>query len=184
MSIKHGILALLTQGPAYGLQLRNELHARTLRELPINVGQIYNTLERLVASGYVVQSDHTEDGLPLYELSIDGRMLAEEWLSIPAINRSSPWESMVFQIMLARSLPTVDSAPLLSAAREYWVRVNSEAQENYQPNLAHDLRTNANETVSRAALSWLDIVEQTPDSGSPISHARPPRGRPRGGSLD
>ncbi|WGD38544.1 PadR family transcriptional regulator [Lysinibacter sp. HNR] len=177
MSIKHGILAILTQGPAYGLQLRNEIDARVLRETATNVGQIYSTLERLLASGSVRQSSHTDDGLPLYELSDRGNALAHEWLHSPAINRGDPWESMVFQVMLVRSLPQTDSSRLISGMRDHWVKAHIAAQESYAPDLAHDLRSNAMETLSRAALNWLDAVEKTSDHGFAVSSVRPPRGR-------
>ncbi|MFC4223607.1 helix-turn-helix transcriptional regulator [Lysinibacter cavernae] len=178
ISIKHGILALLTQAPAYGLQLRNELHARTLRDSPINVGQIYATLERLSAAGLVAQDAHTDDGLPLYRLTDAGQSTADEWLRSAIYGPGSAWDSMVFQVMLVRSLPGVDSAPLIASTREYWQRINFEAQEQYQPDVAHDLRSGSTEALSRAALGWLDQAEQTTDAGMRVSQTRPQRGRP------
>ena len=47
MSVRQSLLAILDQGPCYGYQLRTEFDRRTGSTWPINVGQIYNTLDRL-----------------------------------------------------------------------------------------------------------------------------------------
>ena len=39
MSVRHALLALLSEGPKYGLQLREEFEARTGEVWPLNVGQ-------------------------------------------------------------------------------------------------------------------------------------------------
>ena len=57
MSIRHALLALLSEGPKYGLQLREEFEARTGEVWPLNVGQVYTTLQRLERDG-LVEGDH------------------------------------------------------------------------------------------------------------------------------
>ena len=47
MSVKFGLLALFADGPKYGYQLRTDFEARTGGTWPVNVGQVYTTLERL-----------------------------------------------------------------------------------------------------------------------------------------
>ena len=56
MSVRHVLLALLSEGPEYGLQLREEFEARTGEVWPLNVGQVYTTLQRLERDG-LVESD-------------------------------------------------------------------------------------------------------------------------------
>ena len=46
MSVRHALLALLSEGPKYGLQLRQEFEERTGEVWPLNVGQVYTTLQR------------------------------------------------------------------------------------------------------------------------------------------
>src|SRR6202012_3215532 len=53
MSVRHALLALLSEGPKYGLQLRQEFVARTGEVWPLNVGQVYTTLQRLERDGLV-----------------------------------------------------------------------------------------------------------------------------------
>ncbi len=60
MSVPHALLALLSEGPKYGLRLQNEFEARTGEVWPLNVGQVYTTLQRLERDG-LVESDDGED---------------------------------------------------------------------------------------------------------------------------
>ena len=40
MSVRHALLALLSEGPKYGLQLRHEFEERTGEVWPLNVGTL------------------------------------------------------------------------------------------------------------------------------------------------
>src|SRR5260370_38602108 len=53
MSVRHALLALLSEGPKYGLRLREEFEANTGQVWPLNVGQVYTTLQRLERDGLV-----------------------------------------------------------------------------------------------------------------------------------
>ena len=57
---RHSLLALLTQGPRYGYQLRSEFEERTGATWPLNIGQVYTTLDRLERDGLV--EDTGDDG--------------------------------------------------------------------------------------------------------------------------
>ena len=62
VSVPHVLLALLSEGPKYGLQLREEFEAGTGEVWPLNVGQVYKTLGRLERDG-LAESDGTgQDG--------------------------------------------------------------------------------------------------------------------------
>ena len=58
MSVPHALLALLSEGPKYGLRLQAEFEARTGEVWPLNVGQVYTTLQRLERDELV----ETDDG--------------------------------------------------------------------------------------------------------------------------
>ncbi len=53
MSVRSGLMALLAEGEKYGAQLRSEFETRTGGTWPLNVGQVYTTLDRLVRDGLV-----------------------------------------------------------------------------------------------------------------------------------
>ena len=80
MSVRHALLALLSEGPKYGLQLRQEFEARTGEVWPLNVGQVYTTLQRLERDG-LVESDDGERGRARrrrFRITDDGRERADE----------------------------------------------------------------------------------------------------------
>jgi hypothetical protein len=53
VSVPHALLALLSEEPKYGLRLQSEFEARTGEVWPLNVGQVYTTLQRLERDGLV-----------------------------------------------------------------------------------------------------------------------------------
>ena len=53
VSVRHALLALLSEGPKYGLRLQQEFEERTGEVWPLNVGQVYITLQRLERDGLV-----------------------------------------------------------------------------------------------------------------------------------
>ena len=177
-SIRFALLALLTQGPAYGLQLRNELDRRLQRARTTNVGQVYSTLDRLIDQGLVSVDSGAEDGLPRYTLTGTGIEEATSWLHASKLEAAHPWESMVVQVLIARSLPGVDSSALLRDTRGFWEAELHRAQQSFGHDVASDLRSSADEALCLAALAWLRHVEATSDSGVPVSQERPKRGRP------
>ena len=63
MSVRHAILALLSEGPKYGLQLQKEFESSTGEVWPLNIGQVYTTLQRLERDG-LVESDEPESEGP------------------------------------------------------------------------------------------------------------------------
>ena len=62
MSVSHALLALLSEGPSFGLRLRQEFEARTGEVWPLNVGQVYSTLQRLERDGLVQSDDAAGEG--------------------------------------------------------------------------------------------------------------------------
>src|SRR5437016_5752181 len=84
MSVRHALLALLSEGPKYGLQLRQEFEAKTGEVWPLNVGQVYTTLQRLERDG-LVESDDTEAEGPqkTFHLTDDGAEELHDWLRTP-----------------------------------------------------------------------------------------------------
>ena len=64
MSVRHALLALLSEGPKYGLQLRQEFETTTGEIWPLNVGQVYTTLQRLERDGLVESDDDAEEAGP------------------------------------------------------------------------------------------------------------------------
>ena len=87
MSIKHGILAILSRQPTIAYQLKKEFEHLTVGIWPVNDGQIYTTLQRLQRDGLVAPVAGEGDGVPAagtgqpsYELTDGGRAELHRWL--------------------------------------------------------------------------------------------------------
>ena len=85
MSIRHALLALLSEGPKYGLRLQQEFEERTGEVWPLNVGQVYITLQRLERAGLVESDDEDRAGpQKMFAITKAGRAELAGWLRTPA----------------------------------------------------------------------------------------------------
>src|SRR5258708_25100038 len=118
MSVRHALLALLSEGPKYGLQLREELEARPGEVWPLNVGQVYTTLQRLERDG-LVQSDAAGDEGPQkgFRITAAGEEELAEWLRTPPDLSSPPRDELVIKILVAARLPRGDVHEVIQAHR-------------------------------------------------------------------
>src|SRR6185312_10168029 len=101
MSVRHALLALLSEGPKYGLQLRHEFEERTGEVWPLNVGQVYTTLQRLERDGLVASDDAEAEAGPQKAFRITGPGDAElaGWLRTPPDLTSPPRDELVIKIL-------------------------------------------------------------------------------------
>ena len=84
MSVRYALLALLSEGPKYGLQLRQEFEARTGEVWPLNVGQVYTTLQRLERDGLVESDDTDPDSTQkAFRITPGGQTDLDRWLRTP-----------------------------------------------------------------------------------------------------
>jgi DNA-binding PadR family transcriptional regulator len=124
MSIRHALLALLSEGPKYGLQLRQEFEARTGEVWPLNVGQVYTTLQRLERDGLVESDDSAEEGPQKgFHITEDGQAELSEWLTTPPDFSSPPRDELVIKVLVAIQLPEVDVREVVQVHRRYLVEL-------------------------------------------------------------
>jgi DNA-binding PadR family transcriptional regulator len=127
MSIRHALLALLSEGPKYGLQLRQEFEARTGEVWPLNVGQVYTTLQRLERDGLVATEDAMEDGPQKgFRITREGEEELARWLRTPPDLSSPPRDELVIKVLIAFRLPGVDVHEVVQAHRRYLVQLMQE----------------------------------------------------------
>ena len=114
MTIRHSLLAIIAQAPCYGHQVRAEFERRTGGSWPLNVGQVYQTLERLVRDKLVAQHD-AEGGRVTYAITDAGRAEVAAWLVAP-VERDGR-DELATKLALALTLPGADVAALITAQR-------------------------------------------------------------------
>jgi DNA-binding PadR family transcriptional regulator len=118
MSIRHGLLALLERGPSHGYQLRAEFDAATGATWPLNVGQVYTTLDRLERDGFVVQDGAPDaDGRIAYRITDDGRAEMRAWFTSPVSPKAAPRDELAIKLALAVTTPGVDVVSVVQTQR-------------------------------------------------------------------
>jgi DNA-binding PadR family transcriptional regulator len=164
MSVRHALLALLSEGPKYGLQLRQEFEARTGEVWPLNVGQVYTTLQRLERDGLVESDDGETDGPQKhFRITTAGRDELIEWLRTPPDAATPPRDELVIKVLVALSVPGVDVAELLQVHRRHLVETMQRYTRLKGDAAEHDvglaLVVDAELFRIEAAVRWLDSVD-------------------------
>jgi DNA-binding PadR family transcriptional regulator len=191
MSVRHALLALLSEGPKYGLQLGQEFEARTGEVWPLNMGQVYTTLQRLERDGLVETDDAAEDGPQKgFRITAAGSEELHEWLRTPPHTSAPPRDELVIKVLIAMRLPGVDVVDVVQAHRRhlvetmhYYTRLKEDAGE-------HDvgLMLVADAEIFRldAVIRWLDAAEarirRLPAAGDEPPSPTWPRPRRRTGA--
>ncbi|MCW3841717.1 PadR family transcriptional regulator [Micromonospora yasonensis] len=88
MAIQHAVLALLARGPSYGYELKGAFEAAVGPQWgPLNIGHLYQILDRLSRDGLVVAERQTQPVKPdrvVYEITPAGRTELDRWLAEPS----------------------------------------------------------------------------------------------------
>jgi DNA-binding PadR family transcriptional regulator len=164
MSVRHALLALLSEGPKYGLQLRQEFEARTGEVWPLNVGQVYTTLQRLERDG-LVESDEAGEGGPQngFRITSQGGEELAHWLRTPPDLSSPPRDELVIKVMVAFRMPDVDVHDVIQVHRRYlvelmqqWTRLK-EDEANFD--LGFALVVDAELFRLDSVIRWLDTAD-------------------------
>jgi DNA-binding PadR family transcriptional regulator len=140
MSFRHAMLALLCEGPKYGLQLRQEFETRTGEVWPLNVGQVYTTLQRLERDGLVASDDSGDDGPQKgFHLTEAGADELASWLRTPPDLSLPPREELVVKILMAMRVPGVDVHDVIQVHRRYLVELMQQWTRLKEDESAYDL---------------------------------------------
>ncbi len=123
MSVKHGVLALLSRGPRHGAGLKAEFEAATGGTWPLNVGQVYTTLARLERDGLVVGDGGPDgEGKIAYRLTPDGLAATDSWWLTPVERETPARDELVIKVALAVVTPGVDPYAVLQTQRAATMR--------------------------------------------------------------
>lgn len=117
MSIRHSLLALLQDGPRYGYQLRGEFEERTGSTWPLNIGQVYTTLDRLERDHLVQKDGDDGEGHVIYSITAAGRAEVMGWFASPVAQTSPPRNELAIKLALALTLAGVDVGAVVQAQR-------------------------------------------------------------------
>jgi len=165
MSVRHALLALLSEGPKYGLRLREEFEADTGEVWPLNIGQVYTTLQRLERDGLIESDDDDERDSPQkrFRITADGEDELAAWLRTPPDMSSPPRDELVIKVLVALRVPGTDVHEVIQAHRRYlvelmqqWTRIkDADAGRDLALGLAVDAELFRLDAVVR----WLDAAD-------------------------
>lgn len=175
MSVRHAMLALLSEAPKYGLQLSQEFESRTGEVWPLNTGQVYTTLQRLERDEMIESDDSTEDGpQKVFRITATGVTELNAWLRTPPDLSAPPRDELVIKVLVALRVPGVDIVELVQSHRRhlietmrYYTRLKEDAGDHEVGLL---LVADAELFRLDAVVRWLDAAD-TRIKRLPADHA-------------
>lgn len=164
MSVRHALLALLSEGPKYGLQLQQEFEQKTGEVWPLNVGQVYQTLQRLERDGLVESDDADADARQRdFQITKAGSRELTAWLRTPSDHAAPPRDELVIKVLVAMTVPRVDVRDVLQAHRRHLVETMqryTRMKEDVSPeDTGFALVVDAEIYRLDAVIRWLDSAE-------------------------
>jgi DNA-binding PadR family transcriptional regulator len=164
LSVRHTLLGLLTEGPKYGLQLREEFEATTGEIWPLNIGQVYTTLQRLERDGLAAADGHGAVGpQKAFRITPAGAEEFARWLRTPPDLSSPPRDELLIKVLLALGLSHTDVHDVMQAHRRYlmelmqrWTRIK---EEEAQFDLGLALVIDAELYRLDAVIQWMAATE-------------------------
>ena len=193
MSIRNGLLALLSDGPEYGFALKKQFEERTAELWPLNVGQVYTTLGRLVRDGLVDEvtaaggsgsSAGGDAGQREYRLTEPGREELAAWIRSPRPRDVPDRDELVIKIVLAEGLDGVDLLDVVDEQRavstEALQRLTRQKAAIDPSDIGRVLALDAVILQVEAELRWLDLCEARVLAAGDSGAGRAGRDRGRG----
>jgi DNA-binding PadR family transcriptional regulator len=177
VSIALSVLAILDEGPSYGLQLKNEFEARTGGVWPLNIGQVYTTLDRLERDGLVRPS--VGRGEPskqnTYEITEEGRSRLRSWFAINTRTGAPARDGLVLKLVMATTHRGVDASSVIQTERKGAVQLLQEytrlKTSDASPDLGWTFLLDSLIFQTEARVRWLDACEERLARRTPPSAA-------------
>ncbi|MGL4831443.1 MAG: PadR family transcriptional regulator, partial [Propionibacteriaceae bacterium] len=160
-----------------------EFEAQTGGMWPLNIGQIYTTLDRLERDGLINKQEVDEQGRQHYVITDTGRSDVAAWFAQPLELQAPPRNELAIKLSLAIHQSGVDVETLIQHQRT--------ATMHALQTLNHAKRSAADEEISwlllveqrilnaESELRWLDFCERTlarqPAAQKPIPAQLPTR---------
>jgi DNA-binding PadR family transcriptional regulator len=124
VSVRHALLALLSEEPKHGLRLQQEFEERTGEVWPLNVGQVYITLQRLERDGLVESEDERRAGpQKRFAITPAGAAELDGWLRTPAADVPPPRDELVIKVLISLRVPGADVHDIVQAHRRHMIEL-------------------------------------------------------------
>ncbi len=168
MSVRLGVLGLISQKPRHGYDLHHSFTALVggQENWEVKKAQIYTTITRLKKNNLIEELSTEKDGGPektIFAITESGIGVLEKWLSEPTPSEHQR-DEFYLKLMIALSTSYVDPYKLLYKQRDSLYkelhRINVEKiKKNRDSELALLLLMEQASMRIEADLRWLDMVE-------------------------
>jgi DNA-binding PadR family transcriptional regulator len=165
MAVREGLLALLHEGPRHGYQLKTEFEQATGGVWPLNVGQVYTTLDRLERDGLVDAAE--AQGQKTYRITIEGLAALGAWWEAVPSDDPPPRDELMLKVLMGIEQGPEHALQVITRQRSALVallqarrRVAKPAPSGTGKALASVLVVDALMVRAEADLRWLDLCEQ------------------------
>jgi DNA-binding PadR family transcriptional regulator len=166
MSIRQGLLALLDEGDMYGYQLRATFEQRTGATWPLNIGQVYTTLNRLERDGLIEESGSDGDGHQTYRITPAGRTEVHRWFVTPVSRSAAPRDELAIKLALAVQARDLDVTSIIASQRtetlrtlQDYTRLKAKVEPGDPNEVAWLLVLDAMVFQAEAEVRWLDLCD-------------------------
>ena len=154
----------------YGYQLRAQFESRTGATWPLNVGQVYTTLQRLERDGLVEPADAEDSdegsGQVVYRITDAGREAVRAWFATPVSRTTPPRDELAIKLAVAVTLPGIDVRAIVQRQRtatvralQDYTRLKQRAADPTGADLAWGLVLDSLVFQAEAEIRWLDHCE-------------------------
>ncbi|MDQ5820925.1 MAG: PadR family transcriptional regulator [Actinomycetota bacterium] len=125
MPIHHAVLALLADGSSHGYELKTNFEESIGPQWgDLNIGHLYQVLDRLVRDGLVTKQDVPQTARPdktVYELTDAGRDELERWLETPFARQGGYRDDFFLKLFASSRLGRKAVVKVVSAQREAYL---------------------------------------------------------------
>jgi DNA-binding PadR family transcriptional regulator len=169
MALHHAVLALLSDKPAHGYELKNSFEQAVGDQWGgLNIGHLYQILDRLSRDGLIESERQPQQVKPdrvIHRLTPAGRGELERWLAEPAIPARGYRDDFFLKIMAAvRSADSAALPAVLSQQRAHLLRqlhALAAARATTSITAVESLLITAAELHIRADLGVVDAADRT-----------------------
>jgi DNA-binding PadR family transcriptional regulator len=193
MPIQHAVLALLEDRESHGYELRAQFREAVGPQWgDLNIGHLYQVLDRLVRDQLVTKREVEQDNRPdkyVYRITAAGREELEDWLAQPSLRQGGYRDDFFLKLAAASRLGRTTLKRVLRTQREAYLaelaalaQLSSQHRDEPLVSLlirAAVLHTEANlKIVERAEQDAAQLAKRRPESAA--SRTRTTRRRATG----
>lgn len=105
MAIQHAVLSFLADGPSYGYEIKANFEKAVGPQWGgLNIGHVYQILERLSRDGLVTSRTVSQDVRPdrtVYKITAGGRRELDNWLAEPTTRTAGYRDDFILKVLAA-----------------------------------------------------------------------------------